>query len=82
MTRALHAIRVLEPPLIIASPFYPKPSRKDGLFAEDPKGGDRGDRELRFSKRRCEIEPGTRESDLRRGARRAYGGGGVLALAG
>lgn len=57
-------------------PVYPNPSRKDGLFAEEPKGGDRGDRELRFSKRRCEIEPGTRDSDLRRGARRAYGGEG------
>ena len=40
----------------------PHPSRKDGLLAQDPKGGD-GDRELlRFSKRRCEIEPGARDA--------------------
>lgn len=42
----------------------PHPSRKDGLLAQDPKGGD-GDRELlRFSKRRCEIEPGARDAPI------------------
>ena len=47
-----------------SEPVYPgpHPSRKDGLLAQDPKGGD-GDRELlRFSKRRCEIEPGARDA--------------------
>ena len=63
-------------------PVYPNPSRKDGLFAEEPKGGDRGDCELRFSKRRCEIEPGTGwDSGLRRGRKgqgKRAGGGACL----